>query len=149
MAETTHDPDEPATRGLFVNGSLTIPIDELTVLVSTPGGAGGQHANRTASRVEVRFSVLDSKSLSNDQRRRLLAYYGPVVAAQSAQSRSQAHNKTLAMGVLAERLAEGIVPRPPRRATMPTLASRRRRVQTKRFQGAKKRDRHVRPDTAD
>ena len=58
---------------------------------------GGQHANRTLSRVEVQFDVGASATLGPRQRARLLERFGPVVRASAAESRSQARNRELAL----------------------------------------------------
>ena len=132
---------------LEVSPSLRIPLEEIGWRATTPGGPGGQHANRTASRVEVRFDVERSPTLGPRQRARLLDRLGPVVTASSADERSQARNRQLALERLAERLAAGLrVPR-ARRPTAPTGAARERRLESKRRRGTtKERRRTPRPD---
>jgi ribosome-associated protein len=132
---------------LRVSRSLAIPLDEITWRATTPGGPGGQHANRTASRVEVRFDVEHSASLGPRQRALLLERLGPVVTASSGDERSQARNRQLALDRLAERLAAGLrVPR-RRRPTAPTAAARARRLEEKRRRSVTKQGR--RPPRAD
>ncbi|MDA8075518.1 MAG: alternative ribosome rescue aminoacyl-tRNA hydrolase ArfB [Actinomycetota bacterium] len=117
---------------LRVSPSLRVPLEEISWRATTPGGPGGQHANRTASRVEVRFDVARSPTLSSHQRALLLERLGPVVTASSADERSQARNRQLALERLAERLATGLrVPR-RRRPTAPTGAAMARRLEDKR-----------------
>lgn len=149
MAENEGLESGAVSSGLYVNDALTIPLHELTFLASTPGGPGGQHANRTASRVEVRFDLVKSQTLSDDQRRMLVGRYGAQVVAQSSVSRSQAHNKNLAMEELARRIGGGLIVRRTRRPTRPTLGSRRRRVDEKRAHGETKRQRRQRPEFDD
>ena len=116
---------------LRVAPSLEIPLDEISWRATTPGGPGGQHANRTASRVEVRFDVERSASLGAHQRARLIERLGPVVSASAAEERSQARNRQVALERLAERLAAALrVPR-RRRPTAPTAAGRARRLEGK------------------
>ncbi|MDA8317956.1 MAG: alternative ribosome rescue aminoacyl-tRNA hydrolase ArfB [Actinomycetota bacterium] len=123
---------------LRVSPSLQIPLEEISWRATTPGGPGGQHANRTASRVEVRFDVERSPTLSSRQRALLLGRLGPVVTASSADERSQARNRQLALERLAERLAAGLrVPR-RRRPTAPTGAARARRLEGKRHRAVTK-----------
>ena len=118
--------------------SLRIPLEEISWRATTPGGPGGQHANRTASKVEVRFDVERSPTLGPRQRARLLRLFGPVVTASSSDERSQARNRQLALRRLAERLAAGLrVPR-ERRPTAPTGAARERRLEGKRRRGTPK-----------
>jgi ribosome-associated protein len=131
---------------LRVTPRVTIPLAEVTVRVSRSGGPGGQHANKTESRVETSFDVLASTVLTDAQKHRLVARLGPVVRAVAQDERSQARNKALALDRLRERLAEGLRVQPPRVATRPTAAARERRLVDKRRRGATKRGRGTRPD---
>ena len=117
---------------LQVTRSLGIPMSEITWRATTPGGPGGQHANRTASRVEVRFDVARSPSLAPHQRAVLLERLGPVVTASSGDERSQARNRQLALERLADRLASGLRVPKRRRPTAPSAAGRARRLEDKR-----------------
>jgi ribosome-associated protein len=126
---------------LRVTASCAIPFDELEWRVSTPGGPGGQHANRTHSRVEVAFRVDESPSLGPRQRARLLERLGAVVRASAADTRSQARNRELALERLRTRLAEGLRVTAPRRPTRPSAAARAARLDAKRRQAARKRER--------
>jgi ribosome-associated protein len=119
-------------ESLRVTPELAIPLAEVELRVSRSSGPGGQHANVTASRVEVRFDVLASDSLSEEQRERVLARAGPRLVAIAQDERSQARNRELALERLAARLKDALkVPR-KRRATRPTAASRVRRLDAKR-----------------
>ena len=89
---------------LHVRRGLDIPLSEITWRATTPGGPGGQHANRTMSRVEVQFDVATSAALGPRQRARLLQRLGPVVRAGAAESRSQSRNRELALARLAARI---------------------------------------------
>jgi len=144
------DASESAGPGstLRVHKSLTIPMSEITWRATTSGGPGGQHANRTLSRVEVQFDVAASVSLGPRQRARLLERYGPVVRAAASDSRSQARNRQLALERLAGRLAEGLRVDPTRRPTKPTKGSQVRRVEEKRHRSQVKRQRRA-PDESD
>jgi ribosome-associated protein len=149
-AGATAGPGETAGPGttLRVNKGLTIPMSEITWRATTSGGPGGQHANRTLSRVEVQFDVAGSVSLGPRQRARLLERYGPVVRAAAAESRSQARNRQLALERLAGRLAEGLRVDPTRRPTKPTKGSQVRRVEEKRHRSQVKRQRRA-PNESD
>ena len=133
---------------MVVTREVSIPLSEIVVRTSRSSGPGGQHANVTASRVEVGFDASESPSLTDAQRERVLAKCGPVVRAVAQDARSQARNRELALERLRERLARALhVPR-TRRPTRPTKASRVRREHTKRRQAQRKRDRR-RPATED
>jgi ribosome-associated protein len=137
------DPDlaAPAEASLRIHKAMTIPMSEITWRATTSGGPGGQHANRTLSRVEVQFDVAASGSLGPRQRARLMERYGPVVRTAASESRSQARNRQLALERLATRLAEGLRVDPTRRPTKPTKGSQVRRVEAKRRRSETKRQR--------
>ena len=126
---------------LHVRRGLDIPLSEITWRATTSGGPGGQHANRTLSRVEVEFDVGASSVLGPRQRQRLLDRVGPVVRASAAESRSQARNRQLALERLAARIDAALRVETPRRATRPTKSSQVRRVEAKRRRAEVKRGR--------
>jgi ribosome-associated protein len=126
---------------LHVRRGLDLPLSEITWRATTSGGPGGQHANRTMSRVEVEFDVAASSVLGPRQRQRLLDRIGPVVRASAAESRSQARNRQVALERLAGRIAAALRVDTPRRATRPTKSSQVRRVEAKRRRAEVKRGR--------
>jgi ribosome-associated protein len=128
---------------LRVHKGLALPMSEVTWRATTSGGPGGQHANRTLSRVEVQFDVGRSTSLGPRQRARLMERYGSVVRAAASESRSQSRNRQLALERLATRLAEGLRIDPTRRPTRPTKGSQVRRVEQKRQRSEVKRHRRA------
>src|SRR5271157_3762943 len=117
---------------LHVRRGLDLPLGEISWRATTSGGPGGQHANRTLSRVEVQFDVEGSVTLGPRQRARLLERLGPVVRASASESRSQARNRQLALERLGAKLNAGLRDQVPRRATRPTKSSQVRRVEAKR-----------------
>jgi ribosome-associated protein len=125
-------PAEEQPGRLRVDDRLTIPLAEVTLRTSRSSGPGGQHANVTASRVEAIFDVLASPSLSETQRRRVLARAGGRIVAVAQDERSQARNRELALKRLSERLAQALLVPRRRRPTRPTAASRTRRLEAKR-----------------
>jgi ribosome-associated protein len=126
---------------LRIGRGAAVPLSEVELRTSRSSGPGGQHANVTASRVEATFDVAASRSLTEEQKRRIMARCGPVVRATAQDTRSQARNRELALDRLRARLAAALTVQRPRRATKPTPASRRRRVETKRRRGDLKRAR--------
>ena len=126
---------------LRVSATLRIPLDELEWRFTPSGGPGGQHANRSNTRAEVRFDVEASPSLGPRQRARIIERLGPVVRVSVDAERSQLRNRALALERLAERLGAALQIDKPRHATRPTEAARRRRMDTKRRLGEKKRQR--------
>ena len=124
---------------LRISRGVEIPLSEIELRVSRSSGPGGQHANVTASRVEASFDLASSKALGEAERRRLQARYGPVVRAVAQDTRSQSRNRELALERLRARLEAGLAVRKRRRATRPTTAARRKRLDSKRRRGQTKR----------
>jgi ribosome-associated protein len=120
---------------------VRIPVGELTIRASRSSGPGGQHANVTASRIEVAFDVLSSPSLSEAQQQRVIAKVGPVVRAVAQDARSQARNRELALARLEAKLASALHVQSKRRGTKPTRSSQKKRVAAKQQRGAVKRNR--------
>ena len=121
-----------AADDLVVRPGLTIPAQEIDERFTTSGGPGGQHANKAATRVELRFDIAGSAALDDHQRRVLLAAFGDEVRVVVDDERSQVRNRGIARERLAGRLAKALVPQRPRRPTRPTLGSKRRRLDAKR-----------------
>ena len=130
----------PVTRG------VKVPLSEVELRVSRSSGPGGQHANVTASRVEAVFDVAESTSLSDEQKRRVMARVGPRLTAIAQDTRSQTRNRELALERLRSRLAAALAVQRPRHATKPTAASRTKRLESKRRRGELKRARRQRPE---
>jgi ribosome-associated protein len=122
-----------------VTGSVALPMAEIELRFSRSSGPGGQHAQRSETRVEAVFDVDASATLTDAQKRRVHEQLGPVVRAIAQDERSQARNRELAIERLAAQLREGLKVRRPRRATRPTAASRERRLDEKRRRGETKR----------
>jgi len=137
-------------NSLYVNGTLSIPRHELDVRVSRSSGAGGQHVNKTSSRVEIFWNISTSRALSDEQRARLqeklasrLTTDGSIRIVAS-DMRSQIRNREIAEERLAELIARSLIVPRKRRPTKPTKASKEARLDAKRRQSSKKRDRSER-----
>jgi ribosome-associated protein len=124
---------------LHIRPGISIPLDEVEVRATRSSGPGGQHANVTASRVEVSFDVGASSALTDEQKRRVMARCGPIVRAVAQDTRSQRRNRELALERLADRLARALAVQRKRKATRPTRASKERRLQQKQRRGETKR----------
>jgi ribosome-associated protein len=114
-----------------VTRSVVLPVSELELRFSRSSGPGGQHANTSETRVEAIFDVESSSALSDAQKRRVLAKAGPTLRAIAQDERSQLRNRELAIERLVEQLREALKVERRRVATMPTKASRERRLETK------------------
>ena len=126
---------------------LTIPGTELRWRFSRSSGPGGQHVNTSDSRVELSWNVSDSLALSDSQRLILLARLEPrliagVITVAASGRRSQLRNRQAALAKLADLVAAGLAPDPPRRkATKPTRGSNRRRLTAKKERSTTKQQR--------
>jgi ribosome-associated protein len=126
---------------LVVTRSVRVPRGELQVSFSASGGPGGQHANRNATRVDLRFDVVSSSAFTTSQRERVIAKLGPEVRVSVDDERSQLRNREIAERRLADRLRDALRVERRRRPTKPTAGSKRRRVQAKQRRSQTKRQR--------
>jgi ribosome-associated protein len=124
---------------------LEIPMSELQFRFSRSGGPGGQHANRSATRVELLFDVANSPSLDEPQRAKLMGRLSSyldgegVLHLASQSSRSQTRNREDLVKRFQSLLAAALVQRRKRRPTRPTRSSRERRLKSKRQRSEVKR----------
>ena len=126
---------------LRVGRGVAIPLSEIEMRASRSSSPGGQHANVTASRIEAVFDVQGSRSLSDDQKRRVMARVGPRLTAVAQDSRSQSRNRELALERLRGRLSAALAVPRSRHATKPSRGARERRIQSKRRRSDVKRTR--------
>jgi len=131
----------------------TIAIDESEIEESfiRASGPGGQHVNKTSSAVQLRFDVRRSRSLPNDVALRLMRLAGSrlnqdgVIVITARAYRSQQRNREDALGRLVDLIREATAQKAVRRATKPSLASKRRRLEAKGRRSAVKNLRQVKP----
>jgi ribosome-associated protein len=128
-----------------VTRSVVLPRREIKLRTSRSSGPGGQHAQKSETRVEAVFDVEASQALSDAQKRRVVARVGPVLRAIAQDERSLARNRELAVERLADQLRRALRVERRRVPTAPTAASRERRLEGKRRRAAAKRLRG-RPD---
>jgi len=133
-------------ESIRVTRTVSIPRSEVELRFSRSSGPGGQHAQKSDTRVEAVFDVEASSALSDAQKRRVASRAGPVVRAVAQDERSQWRNRELALERLAETLREALRVQRPRRATRPTKAAVERRLDEKRRRGHTKRMRRPPPD---
>jgi ribosome-associated protein len=127
-----------ARESIQVTPRLAIPLDEVELRYSRSSGPGGQHAQKTETRVEAVFDVAASATLGDARKRRLLARAGPVVRAVAQDERSQSRNRELALERLGEAIRAGLRVERKRRPTKPTAAARERRLEEKKRRGTTK-----------
>ena len=126
-------------ESIRVTRTVSIPRGEVELRFSRSSGPGGQHAQKSDTRVEAVFDVEASSALSDAQKRRVVSRAGPVVRAVAQDERSQWRNRELALERLAETLREALRVQRPRRATKPSKAAVERRLDEKRRRGETKR----------
>jgi len=112
---------------------------EIAFRYSRSSGPGGQHAQKSSTRVEALFDVEGSEALSARERRLVLERLGAVVRAVAQDERSQLRNRELATDRIIEQLREATRVRRRRKPTAPTAASRERRLEEKKRRGETKR----------
>lgn len=133
-----------------INETLSLPESELQFRFSTGGGPGGQHVNKTATRVTLLFDVANSPSLDEETRVRLLDRLASRLDRRGLlhidvhESRSQWQNRATAVARFQRVLAEALVEQAERRPTRPTRQSREQRLEEKKRRSAVKRDRQQR-----
>ena len=132
-----------ADGSLHVRARLTIPAREVELRATTSGGPGGQHANRSLTKVVACFDVAASSVLSDADRELLTQRVGHQVCASSSRFRSQSANRAAALDALAHKISGALVRQAPRRATRPTRGSQERRVEQKRARSKIKQGRRV------
>jgi ribosome-associated protein len=141
------DSTSPDDSALYVNPQLAIPRAELVVRATRASGAGGQHVNKTASRVEITWNVSSSPSLSDDARARLTTALGARISdggnlrVVASDTRSQLQNRALAETRLAELVRSALIIRKKRKPGKPSRAAKQARLDEKRRKSLKKRER--------
>ena len=126
-------------ESIRVTRSVSLPVSEIELRVSRSSGPGGQHAQKSSTRVEALFDVEASSALTDTQKRRVVGRVGPVLRAVAQDERSQARNRALAVERLVEKLRAALAVPRRRKPTRPTAAARERRLAEKKRRGETKR----------
>ena len=134
-------------RDIVVSPRLTIPAGELALAFARSGGPGGQNVNKVSSKVELRWNPTTSAALAPDDRTWLVARLanrlttdGTLIVTSTA-TRDQIKNRDDAMSKLTLIVRSALERPKTRRATKPSRASKRRRVEDKRHRAQIKRAR--------
>ncbi len=118
-------------ESIRVTRSVALPLREIELRTSRSSGPGGQHAQKSETRVEAMFDVDASEALTPAQKRRVIAKSGPVLRAVAQDERSQLRNRELAIERLVAALRVALHVERRRVPTKPTAASRERRREGK------------------
>jgi ribosome-associated protein len=128
-----------AAESIRVTRSVVLPVAEVEFQVSRSSGPGGQHAQKSESRVVAVLDIEASSALTEAQKRRVVAKAGPVLRAVAQDDRSQTRNRELALERLVASLREALRVERRRKPTKPTAASRERRLEQKKRRAQTKR----------
>jgi ribosome-associated protein len=126
------------SESIRVTRSVVLPLSDVEIRVSRSSGPGGQHAQKSSTRVEALLDVETSSALTENQRRRVVARAGPTIRAVAQDERSQARNRELAIERLVGKLRDALAVPRKRVATTPTTTARERRLDAKRRRGRTK-----------
>ncbi len=130
-----------------VSRTLTIPDSELRMRFTTSGGPGGQHANKSSTRVELLWNVDGSAVLGPRQRARIKGALKRRIDSSgdlhlvSDIHRSQMRNRVEVEARLGQLLAQALAPTKSRVATKPSRSAVQRRIDNKKKRGDIKRSR--------
>jgi ribosome-associated protein len=130
-----------------INDDLSIPEEELNFTASRSSGPGGQHVNKVSTRMTLRFDVVNSPSLTTDQKSRILDKLATrvskagVLRVVSQQTRSQKTNRDAALERFVALLQQALEQTPKRKPTRATLAAKQKRLDEKKHRGKLKRER--------
>jgi ribosome-associated protein len=134
-----------------VTPALSIDENEIRVDLIRSSGPGGQNVNKVATAVQLRFDVLNSSSLSDDVKERLIRIAGKrmtsegVLVLDARRFRSQERNRLDAVQRLVILVQKALVKPKIRRPTRPSLAAKAARINEKKKRGEIKRIRHSNP----
>ena len=124
-----------------MNQGWEVPETEIELRFITSGGPGGQHANRSNTKVEAVFRIAKSTTMPPRLQQRVMEQLGERIRVTADDERSQLRNRALAIARLRSRVRTAGHVESPRRATKPTRGSKRRRGEAKRRRSEVKRDR--------
>ncbi|HKT44607.1 MAG TPA: alternative ribosome rescue aminoacyl-tRNA hydrolase ArfB [Gaiellaceae bacterium] len=126
-------------ESIRVTRSVVLPLREIELRTSRSSGPGGQHAQKSETRVEAVFDVEASDALTETQKQRVVAKAGRVLRAVAQDERSQLRNRELATERLVASLREALRVERRRVATKPTAASHEKRLEEKKRRSETKR----------
>lgn len=122
---------------LEIKNGIIIPENELEITASRSGGPGGQHVNKTSSKITVRWNVKTSNALSDEQKARVLEKLGAKLTidgdliVHNSSTRSQEQNRKFALDKLADEIKKALYVSKKRMATRISRSGKEARLQSK------------------
>jgi ribosome-associated protein len=127
---------------LPIKNGIVIPYHELEITSSRAGGPGGQHVNKTNSRITVRWNIQTTNALNDEQKARVIQNLAPLLTSEgdlivhSSSSRSQQQNKDMAFASLAAKVRQALHIPKKRMATRVSKAAQKARLDEKSHRGS-------------
>lgn len=134
---------------LYINETLSIPDAELIISTSRASGPGGQHVNKTSSKVSLRWNVITSQAINDVQRAKIIRRLSSRLVGEGEllihveSERSQLRNRAIAKERLALLIKEALLPQKRRIATKPSAGAKKRRIKDKLERGTLKKMRRA------
>ncbi|WP_027720543.1 alternative ribosome rescue aminoacyl-tRNA hydrolase ArfB [Maridesulfovibrio zosterae] len=132
---------------ISITSTLSIPENEISFITSRSSGPGGQHVNKTSSKVTLVFNIQDSQNLTEFQKKRITGRLKNRINSRGElqlsceEHRSQFRNKETVLERFANVLAEALKPVRQRHKTRVPLSSKRKRVNGKKKRSDVKKNR--------
>ncbi len=135
--------------GIYIKNGIIIPLHEIEITASRAGGPGGQHVNKTSTRITLRWNVKATTALNDEQKARVLEKLATSLTSEgdliihSGSSRSQEQNRRAAFDILADKIRRALIIPKKRTKTGIPQAAKAKRIEKKRHHGEIKKLRKV------
>lgn len=137
------------SNDIFVQEGVIIPEHELEISTSKSGGAGGQHVNKTESKITIRWNVKESNAITHEQKMRIIQNLGSRLTESgdfiihSSESRSQQHNRMAALKRLEKEIKKALYMPKKRMKTRVSKSAKEARLQSKKIRSSVKKLRKI------
>ena len=128
-------------RYLFIKPNLRIPVSEIIWRFNPSGGPGGQHANKSNTRVEAELVLAQLTEIDDQTKSLLIRKLGATVRVVEDSTRSQNRNRNRALQRIEKILISALHVEKKRKPTKPSRSSNERRLEVKKRRSDLKADR--------
>ena len=141
-------------ESLFIKNGISIPDQELDIATSRAGGPGGQHVNKTSTRITVRWNVHTTTALTDAQKKQIVEKLGSQITTEgdiivhNSSSRSQLHNKKTALLDLAHKIRKALHVHKKRMKTRTPKGAKEARLKEKKGRSELKKTRNKKIDVS-